>query len=113
MDRHNVKPPKINENLRMDILYVPKDKDSSGFAPAKELKRTFYGKKFETNEASTIDSTIVKTQKRYIESKKDAVEKRARLKPKFQSKVPPHYPTLQPEPENPVIPLLKYTDRES
>ena len=107
--------PKINENLRMDNLYVP-DKDQSGFAPSKELNRTFYGKKGpqqSESETSIIkEASLIKTQKRYVQSDKDAVEKRAKLKPKFQSKVPPHYPTLQAEPENPTIPLLKYTDRQ-
>ena len=39
--------PIINENLRMDtrIYVAPPDKDDSGFAPSKELNRTFYGKK--------------------------------------------------------------------
>jgi len=48
-EQHYVQP-KINENLRMDNLYVPTDRDNSGFAPSKELNRTFYGKKVQSDE---------------------------------------------------------------
>ena len=54
MDRGKEAPKKasrspitINENLRMDNMYVPPDQDGSGFAPSKELNRTFYGKKLQ------------------------------------------------------------------
>ena len=49
MDRGKEAPkikPKINENLRMDNVYVP-PQDDGGFAPSKELTRTFYGKKLQ------------------------------------------------------------------
>ena len=40
--------PKINKNLRADNFEAPIDQDNSGFTPSKELNRTFYGKKVQT-----------------------------------------------------------------